>query len=76
MINVSHNVLIERVTIETIGEIDTSYSIIFGPDGRVMGGMHRIAQALLDGSSGTDAVSFTVLPEPDHRHFRPHDLPY
>jgi hypothetical protein len=59
-----------------IQEVDRSYPVILGPDGRVMDGMHRIARALLDGDANIDAVRFPILPEPDHRDCRPEDLPY
>jgi hypothetical protein len=104
LIALSRDLPIERVAVETIGEIDTvywfdgrkerptvrkvaehsrlilevdsSYPIILGPDGRVMDGMHRIARALLDGREEIDAVRFSELPEPDHRDCQPDELPY
>ena len=57
-------------------EVDMSYPIILGPDGRVMDGMHRVARALLEGQESLPAVRFEELPEPDHRNVRPEDLPY
>ena len=59
-----------------IEDVDPSYPIILGTDGRVMDGMHRVARALLAGRSRIRAVRFTVQPEPDHRGCRPEDLPY
>lgn len=59
-----------------ISEVDTSYPIILGHDGRVMDGMHRIARALLEGRTEIDAVRFTSRVEPDHRGCWPHELPY
>src|SRR4051795_6465061 len=59
-----------------IGEVDTSYPIILGHDGRVMDGMHRIARALLERRSEIDAVRFTSPLDPDHRNCFPHELPY
>jgi hypothetical protein len=59
-----------------ISEVDVSYPIILGPDGRVMDGMHRIGRALLEGRADIDAVRFTTLPEPDYRRGWPHELPY
>ena len=59
-----------------ISEVDTSYPIILGHDGRVMDGMHRIARALLEGRTEIGAVRFTSPPEPDYRNCRPHELPY
>ena len=58
-----------------ISEVDTSYPVILGPDGRVMDGMHRIARLLLDGQAAVRARKFDVLPEPDHRDCDPADLP-
>jgi hypothetical protein len=57
-------------------DVDLSYPVILGSDGRVMDGMHRIARALLEGRSEIAAVRFPVDPEPDHRDVRPEDLPY
>lgn len=57
-------------------EVDLSYPIILGPDGRVMDGMHRVAKALLEGRETIDAIRLPVLPEPDYRNCRPEDLPY
>ncbi len=59
-----------------IAEVDASYPVILGPDGRVMDGMHRIAQAILRGRSSIPAVRFSDLPEPDYRNCEPGDLPY
>lgn len=33
-----------------IHDVDLSFPIILGPDGRVMDGMHRIARAVMEGS--------------------------
>jgi hypothetical protein len=62
--------------IRLIQEVDLSYPIILGSDGRVMDGMHRIARAILDGHSTIKAVQFVVDPEPDYRDCSPEDLPY
>jgi hypothetical protein len=59
-----------------IQEVELSYPIIVGPDGRVMDGMHRVARALLDGAATIRAVRFDVIPIPDFRNCRPDDLPY
>jgi hypothetical protein len=59
-----------------IEEVDLSYPIILGVDGRVMDGMHRIAKALLLGRTTISAVQFEVNLEPDFRDCRPEDLPY
>jgi hypothetical protein len=62
--------------VRLIEEVDLSYPIILGVDGRVMDGMHRIAKALLEGRSTISAVQFEVHPDPDYRNCRPEDLPY
>jgi len=59
-----------------ISEVDVTYPIVLGPDGRVMDGMHRIARALLEGRSEIDAVRLPALPAPDFLGCRPSDLPY
>jgi hypothetical protein len=59
-----------------VSEVDPSYPIILGPDGRVMDGMHRVARALLDGRVAIKAVRLPELPEPDYRGCRPDQLPY
>ena len=62
--------------IRLIEEVDASYPIILGPDGRVIDGMHRIARALLEGQATISAVRLQLLPEPDFRNCRPDELPY
>jgi hypothetical protein len=57
-------------------DVDASYPVILGPDGRVMDGMHRIARALLENRTEIAAVRFATLPEPDFRDVHPDDLPY
>jgi hypothetical protein len=59
-----------------ISEVDLSYPIILGSDGRVMDGMHRVARALLEGRSTISAVRLPEHPEPDYRDVRPEQLPY
>lgn len=59
-----------------IEEVDTTYPIILGSDGRVMDGMHRVARALLEGRPAIAAVRFETPLEPDYRNCRPEDLPY
>jgi len=66
--------VIEHVRL--ISEVDTSYPIILGYDGRLMDGMHRIARALLEGRTVVSAVRFRSPPEPDFRSCSPDDLPY
>jgi hypothetical protein len=58
-----------------IHEVDPSYPIILGVDGRVMDGMHRVARALLEGRRTIAAVQFEVDPQPDYRNCQPGDLP-
>ncbi len=62
--------------IRLIEEVDVSFPIILGPDGRVMDGMHRVARAILDGRDMVNAVRFTELPDPDFRNCHPDELPY
>jgi hypothetical protein len=47
-------------------EVDASYPIILGHDGRIMDGMHRIARALMDGKAEIEAVRFPAPLEPDY----------
>ena len=62
--------------VRLIQDVDPSYPVILGSDGRVMDGMHRIARALLEGRTTIPAVRFSADPEPDHRNCCPADLPY
>jgi hypothetical protein len=62
--------------VRLIQQVETTYPIILGPDGRVMDGMHRIARALIEQREAIDAVRLTVLPPADHLDCRPQDLPY
>jgi hypothetical protein len=66
--------VIEHVRL--IEEVDLSYPIILGPDGRVMDGMHRVARAILEGRETITAVRLPDLPDPDFRNCRPDELPY
>ena len=59
-----------------VQDVDPSYPVILGGDGRVMDGMHRIARAVLEDRTTIAAVRFVELPEPDFRDCRPEDLPY
>jgi hypothetical protein len=61
---------------ELIQEVDPTFPIILGVDGRVMDGMHRVARALLERRPTIRAVQFPVHPEPDFRDCSPEDLPY
>ena len=62
--------------IRLVHEVDRSYPIILGPDGRVMDGMHRVALALLDARPTIPAVRLRALPDPDYRDCDPAQLPY
>lgn len=62
--------------IRLIEEVDVSYPIILGPDGRVMDGMHRVARAVLEGRESITAVRLPELPAPDFRNCSPDELPY
>jgi hypothetical protein len=64
------------VHMRLIQEVDPAHPVILGSDGRVMDGMHRIAQAVLEGRSTIRAVRFSTHPEPDHRNCHPDDLSY
>ena len=55
---------------------DLRRPVILSADGRVMDGMHRIAQALRLGHSHIAAVRFDVDPAPDHVGVAPDDLDY
>jgi hypothetical protein len=66
--------IIEQVRL--VQDVDCSYPIILGADGRVMDGMHRIARAILEGRATVRAVRFVLDPEPDYRNCTPGDLPY
>jgi len=61
---------------QLINEVDPSYPIILGADGRLMDGMHRVVRAVLDGRSTIAAVRFEQDPEPDYRNSTPGELPY
>ena len=69
---VRHMALHVRLT----NEVDPSYPIIIGPDGRVMDGMHRIMRALLGGQATIPARRLRELPEPTYRDCKPDELPY
>lgn len=62
--------------VQLMDEADRSYPIILAADGRVMDGMHRVAQAFRAGAQDIEAVQFTEDPPPDHVGKGPGDLPY
>lgn len=55
---------------------DLRWPFILGADGRVMDGMHRIAQALRLGRTHIAAVRFAQDPPSDHVGVDPAALPY
>jgi hypothetical protein len=57
-------------------EVDLSYPVILGSDGRLMDGMHRVARAILDGRPTIRAVRFLHDPAPDYTDCHPGDLSY
>jgi hypothetical protein len=59
-----------------MAQVDLSWPILLGHDGRVMDGMHRIGRALLDGAVTIRAKQFPVPIAPDHPNCRPQDLSY
>jgi hypothetical protein len=71
---VTVRVIVEHMRL--IEEVDLSYPIILGHDGRVMDGMHRVARALLEGQDQIKAVRLAHQVDPDYRGCQPDDLPY
>ena len=67
------NVLLHMKLIQAV---DPRFPIILAGDGRVMDGMHRVAQAFLEGREEIDAVQFERTPDPDYVDCNPQDLPY
>lgn len=61
---------------QLIDEVDLSYPIILGQDGRVMDGMHRVCKAFREGKDTICAVRFAKNPEPDFVGCNPDVLPY
>ena len=55
---------------------DLRWPVILSADGRVMDGMHRIAQALRQGRTHIAAVRFAQDPPPDHVGVDPAAVPY
>ena len=55
---------------------DLRWPIILCAEGRVMDGMHRVAQALRLGHTHILAVRFVDTPAPDYVGVAPADLPY
>ena len=59
-----------------IHEADLTYSILLSIDGEVMDGMHRVAKAILEGSTTIKAIRLPALGEPDYRNCLPGELQY
>ncbi len=57
-----------------IQEEDLSFPIILSADGRIMDGMHRVGNTLLEGREAIEAVQFQVDPEPDYVELAQHAL--
>jgi hypothetical protein len=57
-------------------DCNLNFPVILSSDGRVMDGMHRICQALLQGLTDIEAVRLVHDPEPDYIGVHPDDLPY
>jgi hypothetical protein len=62
--------------VRLVQEVDTTYPIILGVDGRVMDGMHRVVRAVLEGRPTISAVQFEEHLAPDFRNCEPDQLPY
>jgi hypothetical protein len=62
--------------VRLVQQVDLSYPIILGVDGRVMDGMHRVVRALVEGQPTISAVQFDVHPDPDFENCEPDELPY
>ena|ERR1700693_2652200 len=59
-----------------IEEANLTFPVILSSDGRVMDGMHRVANALLQGHTHVEAVRFASDPKPDYVGVHPNALPY
>ncbi|MGD0629176.1 MAG: hypothetical protein ABR987_07480 [Terracidiphilus sp.] len=57
-------------------DCDLEFPVILSNDGRLMDGMHRICNALLEGLEEIEVVGFVQDPEPDYIGVHPDDLPY
>lgn len=65
--------IVEHVRL--MNDVDLAHPIIVDPDGRLMDGMHRVAQALLLGHTTIKAKRLPVLPEPDHSDYQTDEPP-
>lgn len=61
---------------DLIDAADVAYPILLCADGRVMDGMHRVANALRSGQASIPAQQFAETPPPDYRDVDLADLPY
>ncbi|WP_276981825.1 hypothetical protein [Ferrimicrobium acidiphilum] len=59
-----------------IHEANLTYPILLSIDGEVMDGMHRVAKAILEGSTTIRAIHLPALGEPDYRNCLPGELQY
>ncbi|MEX0369830.1 MAG: hypothetical protein AB3N09_04310 [Tateyamaria sp.] len=59
-----------------VSNVDRTHPIILDADGRLMDGMHRVVQALLDGETTIAAIRLPETPPPDYIGIDPDDLPY
>lgn len=57
-------------------EADLDYPILLCADGRVMGGMHRVSRAFLNGNSHINAQRLIATPPPDYIDLDADDLTY
>ena len=68
-----------RAVVEHIRLMDgvqLCWPVILSSDGRLMDGMHRVAQALREGCTHIRAVRFQEDPAPDYVGVAPQNLPY
>ena len=62
--------------IQLVQDADLSYPIILCASGRVMDGMHRVAQAALNNEAYIQAVQFAKTPAPDFINLDEDELDY
>ncbi|MGE8541664.1 MAG: hypothetical protein ACN6NX_10200 [Acinetobacter sp.] len=62
--------------IQLVQDADLSYPIILCASGRVMDGMHRVAQAALNNETYIQAVQFAKTPAPDFMNLDEDELDY
>ncbi|MFK7840405.1 MAG: hypothetical protein AB8B83_08760 [Bdellovibrionales bacterium] len=59
-----------------MSQCDLDYPIILCEDGKIMDGMHRCCQALIEQRDSIKAVQFKNTPEPDYIDVNVKDLPH